>query len=256
MAFNWFRRTFEQAEPATAQEQSPDSASKTAPADAQPLQPTSQPVVNTDLLSWAKAAYTNIQHKQAVPVPEAMPEQVASETSETTEEAHNPPPSEAVPFWMQSAEQIQARVAELSANALPEESAVEPQPVVGKVNKKSLLAFDQEFLWSAEVLAKQGRKPEDISAEEITWLNRLRVGLGKTRLSLVNQLKGLVGMGPLSADAVEDIEALLLQADVGVQATDRIIQTLQDKLRAEVLPPAEAIAYLKQLLRETLDAHT
>jgi fused signal recognition particle receptor len=80
------------------------------------------------------------------------------------------------------------------------------------------------------------------------------VGLGKTRLNLVNQLKSLVGMGPLSPEAVEEIEALLLQADVGVQATDRIIQTLQDKLRTEALPPNEAIAYLKQILRDILDA--
>jgi len=44
-----------------------------------------------------------------------------------------------------------------------------------------------------------------------------------------------------------------LQADVGVKATDQIIAKLQDKLRKEVLPPEEAIAYLKQILREMLD---
>jgi fused signal recognition particle receptor len=70
---------------------------------------------------------------------------------------------------------------------------------------------------------------------------------------LVNQLKAIVGQGPLSAESVDDIEALLLQADVGVKATDQIISKLQDKLRAEVLPPEEAIAYLKQILREMLD---
>jgi len=243
MAFNWFRRAFEQAEPPADQEKTPPTANT----DDQPSAP--QPTLNADLLSWARAAYSNIQQKQALeseattvpnePAPQALPETVA--------------PAEALPFWMQSSAQIEARVAELAANAQPEK-ATEPEPVPAKVSKKSLLSFDEEFLWSAEVLAKQGRKPEDVSAEEITWLNRLRVGLGKTRLNLVNQLKSLVGMGPLSADAVEDIEALLLQADVGVQATDRIIQTLQDKLRQEVLPPEQAIAYLKQLLRETLDA--
>ncbi len=247
MAFNWFRRTFEQA--TSSQEQTPDSPPDHATADDQPPnpQPASQPAVNTDLLSWAKAAYSNIQQKQEAPESE-----VASPTAPATpEQAETDTTAEALPFWMKSSAQIEARMAELAANALPEEET-EPEPV--KVSKKSLLSFDEEFLWSAEVLAKQGRKPEDVSAEEITWLNRLRVGLGKTRLNLVNQLKSLVGMGPLSAEAVEDIEALLLQADVGVQATDRIIQTLQDKLRQEVLPPEEAIAYLKQLLRETLDA--
>ncbi|HEY9806987.1 MAG TPA: signal recognition particle-docking protein FtsY, partial [Candidatus Obscuribacterales bacterium] len=86
-----------------------------------------------------------------------------------------------------------------------------------------------------------------------TWLKRLRQGLDKTRRSLVNQLKAIVGQGPLNQDAVEEIEALLLQADVGVAATDRIIESLQNKLREEALPPDQAIAYLKSILRDMLD---
>jgi fused signal recognition particle receptor len=115
------------------------------------------------------------------------------------------------------------------------------------------LAFDEGFLWSTQVLAAQGRRPEDVSIEEISWLKRLRQGLSKTRRSLINQLKAIVGQGPLNQDAVMEIEALLLQADVGVEATDYIIGTLQQKLREEVLPPEQAIAYLKQILRDLLD---
>ncbi|HSM82908.1 MAG TPA: signal recognition particle-docking protein FtsY, partial [Nodosilinea sp.] len=114
--------------------------------------------------------------------------------------------------------------------------------------------LDEAFLWSAEVLAAQGRRPDDISAEEITWLNKLRQGLNKTRLSLVNQLKAIVGQGPLNDDAVMEIEALLLQADVGVAATDKVIAALQARMRQEVLPPDQAIAYLKTILRDMLDA--
>ncbi|PZV13715.1 MAG: signal recognition particle-docking protein FtsY [Pseudanabaena sp.] len=155
----------------------------------------------------------------------------------------------AVPFWMQSESDRLARIAALEATAI-----VEPEPEVKPTSRsKATITFDDEFIWSAEVLASQGRRPDQISIEEITWLSRLRQGLDKTRLSLVNQLKAIVGQGPLSADSVDDIEALLLQADVGVRATDQIIAKLQDKLRKEVLPPEEAIAYLKQILREMLD---
>ena len=102
-------------------------------------------------------------------------------------------------------------------------------------------------------LAQEGRSPEDISQEEITWLTKLRQGLGKTRRSLVVQLKSVVGQGPLNKDAVMEIEALLLQADVGIEATDFIIETLQEKLRQEALPPEQAIAYLKSILQSILD---
>lgn len=115
------------------------------------------------------------------------------------------------------------------------------------------LEFDEDFLWSAKVLADQGRDVNDISLEEIEWLKKLREGLGKTRRSLVNQLKAVVGQGPLNDEAVLEIESLLLQADVGVAATDYIIETLQARLREEALPPEEAIAYLKEILRNILD---
>ncbi|TAF48897.1 MAG: signal recognition particle-docking protein FtsY, partial [Oscillatoriales cyanobacterium] len=115
------------------------------------------------------------------------------------------------------------------------------------------LELDEDFIWSAEVLAAQGRSVDDISVEEIAWLTKLRSGLGKTRLGLVNQLKSIVGQGPLNEDAVAEIEALLLQADVGVDATDAIIEALQAKMREETLPPDKAIAYLKQVLREMLE---
>ena len=178
----------------------------------------------------------------------AIAEVISSEV--VSPEVTTPEP-EAVPFWMQSESDRQARIAALEATAI-----IEPEPEVKPVatsRRKATIKFDDDFIWSAEVLASQGRRPEEISVEEITWLNRLRQGLDKTRLSLVNQLKAIVGQGPLSADSVDDIEALLLQADVGVKATDQIIAKLQDKLRKEVLPPEEAIAYLKQILREMLD---
>ncbi|MBK1990438.1 signal recognition particle-docking protein FtsY [Sphaerospermopsis aphanizomenoides BCCUSP55] len=116
------------------------------------------------------------------------------------------------------------------------------------------LEFDDGFVWSAEVLAAQGRRAEDVSIEEITWLKKLRQGLDKTRRNILNQLKAIVGQGPLNQAAVAEIEALLLQADVGVEATDFIIDALQKKLRDEVTPPDEAIAYLKKILRDMLDA--
>ncbi len=130
-------------------------------------------------------------------------------------------------------------------------AALKEQSIEAPVAEEIVL--DDDFLWSAKVLADQGRSPEEISLAEIDWLKKLRQGLNKTRLSLVNQVKGLIGQGPLNADAVMAIETLLLQADVGIEATDYIVGLLQDKLRAETLPPDEAIAYLKQILRDLLD---
>jgi fused signal recognition particle receptor len=229
MTFNWFQRKFEAETP-------PETKQDNAPDELRPPEP------QADLLAWAKAAYANIQQKEALAP--AVPEEVPPEPP-----APEPAAPSVLPAWIQQTDRA-ARLAELTATAIPEPV---PPPAPPKLDRKSLLAFDEEFLWSAQVLARQGRRAEEISAEEITWLNRLRQGLGKTRLNLVNQLKSLVGLGPLGTEAIEEIEALLLQADVGVQATDKIISALQNKLRQEVLPPEAGIAYLKQLLRDILD---
>jgi fused signal recognition particle receptor len=195
------------------------------------------------------------------PIPaasEALKEEKATpeDTPETTEIQAETPVETDTPAWMRKSDRLEILketampYRQGSANATPE--PVE-EPSTPPSNRKTTLKFDEEFVWSAKVLAAQGRNPEDISEEEINWLSRLRQGLGKTRRSLVNQLKSIVGQGPLNRDAVMEIEALLLQADVGIEATDYIISKLQSKLREEALPPEKAIAYLKGIVREILD---
>lgn len=183
----------------------------------------------------------------------SQPEAETSEASPAaaTSDAEIAP---AQPFWAKAQAEREERLERLQAEAIVEP---EPEPAPAPPEPKFVpldIDLDEAFLWSAEVLASQGRRPDQISLEEITWLNKLRQGLDKTRRGLVNQLKSIVGQGPLNEEAVEEIESLLLQADVGVAATDKIISALQARLREETLPPEQAIAYLKSLLRDMLDA--
>ncbi|MBW4440194.1 MAG: signal recognition particle-docking protein FtsY [Plectolyngbya sp. WJT66-NPBG17] len=199
---------------------------------------------------------------ESEPLPETVESDASPEVSETVEaigseieQSEPEPPEEApvpqpAPLWAQSQADSQARLERLRATAIEETVepvAEEPAPAL------PIFTIDEGFLWSADVLSAMGRRAEDVSIEEITWLKRLRQGLDKTRRSLVNQLKAIVGQGPLNQDAVYEIESLLLQADAGVGATDKIIEALQAKLRQETLPPDQAIAYLKQILRDLLD---
>ncbi len=246
-------QNIQQQQVATAE---PESESEPEPEP----EPESEPEVAT--IAEADEA---VDHADAIAPP------TPSESPTTTAPAAGPPETEealpvadipeettsvAAPFWAKAAEaEREARLAKLKEDAIAEpepesapEPELEPELVMPDVD------LDEAFLWSAEVLASQGRRPDDISLEEITWLNQLRQGLGKTRRGLVNQLKAVVGQGPLNEDAVYEIEALLLQADVGVEATDKIIEALQAKMREETLPPDAAIRYLKKLLRQMLDS--
>lgn len=187
----------------------------------------------------------------------SSPELTASGKPTATPEATQPTTPATLSFLERAAAERQARQERLLASAIevPEAEIVQPSAATALETTEEIpgLTFDEGFVWSAEVLAAQGRRPEDVSLEEITWLKKLRQSLDKTRRGILNQLKAIVGKGPLNQAAVTEIEALLLQADVGVEATDFIIDALQKKLREEVTPPEEAIAYLKKILRDMLD---
>ncbi|MGB5959309.1 MAG: signal recognition particle-docking protein FtsY [Coleofasciculaceae cyanobacterium] len=232
---------------ATTAEVQPEAEETTAEVqpEVEPTTTEAEPEVEpttTDIPAEVEATTTDIPAEATVE--EANVTETDAEISET--------PAAPVPIWARNADR-QARLERLKATAIEiPEPASEQQPAA-VIEDVAGIAFDESFVWSTEVLAAQGRKAQDISIEEISWLKRLRQGLDKTRRSLINQLKAIVGQGPLNQDAVDEIEALLLQADVGVEATDYIIDTLQAKLREEVLPPEQAIAYLKQILRDLLD---
>ncbi|MFZ4640096.1 MAG: signal recognition particle-docking protein FtsY [Nodosilinea sp.] len=284
--FNWFQRSFNTSDDTSGE--TADLTDKPEPSSQTKETTTDQPLSPEDYLKWAKAAYQNIQQQQArvesevvsgaasepeAPSPspqqsdlELTPQTPTSALVETAEAVQGPAvadspspvtePETTLPLWARAEEERQQRLEQLEASAIPE-------PVTDSIAAVEAIAADRElpeidldeaFLWSAEVLAAQGRRPDDISVEEITWLKRLRQGLNKTRLNLINQLKAIVGQGPLNDDAILEIETLLLQADVGVAATDKVIEALQNRLRQDVLPPDKAIAYLKTLLREMLDA--
>ncbi len=217
MVFNWFRRQFNEQE----EEKSQSDVSSETESDVSSEEP--------DLKATETEATTT--EVEESPVADAPP---SNDTS-----------AAATPAWLQQSGGLE-KLKESAIDDIPE-----PEPEVSVASPIS--EEEEETTWSAQVLANQGRKPEDISEEEISWLKQLRRGLGKTRRNFLNQLKSVVGKGPLNDDAVMEIEALLLQADVGIEATDYIIETLQAKMREEALPLESAIAYLKEIVQDILE---
>ncbi len=133
--------------------------------------------------------------------------------------------------------------------------ALAPQtPATAADAEPQLGAFDADFTWSAEVLAAQGRRADQVSLEEIDWLGRLRRGLEKTRRNFVTQLLTNLGDDPLTPEALDELETLLLRADVGVKATDQALGALRERLNVEVVDPSEGIRFLKDQLKELLEA--
>ena len=88
------------------------------------------------------------------------------------------------------------------------------------------------------MLAAQGKRADQVSLEEIDWLGRLRGGLEKTRQGFVTQLLDKLGDDPLTPEVLDDLETTLLRADVGVKATDQVLDALRQRLNLEVVDPS------------------
>ena len=246
----------------TAATVSPSASKADAP------EPTDDP---SDPLAWAKAAYAHLkaQQEEAQQAAQLATEPVAAEEEDTAEDSAGTeasPVDQQQPLGMgllaKAAAERQLRQAELETVATVEAPPSLPSVTVAPErphgdgaasDRPQLGTFDADFTWSAEVLAAQGREIQDISIEEIDWLGRLRRGMEKTRRNFVSQLLENLGDDPLTPEVLDDLEALLLQADVGVEATDTALDVLRQRLNADVLDPAEGLGLLKTQLREQLE---
>jgi fused signal recognition particle receptor len=91
--------------------------------------------------------------------------------------------------------------------------------------------------------------------EKTGFFGKLRERLGKTRTGLVDGVRAVLRTRPkLDAETLEDLEALLIQADVGVQTAADILDRLREAAREKRLASSDdIIAALKALLLEILE---
>ena len=93
------------------------------------------------------------------------------------------------------------------------------------------------------------KKEKPLEAERQGFVKRLRARLNRGDSWLTYDLANLAAGGNIDADVLEDLEANLVMADVGVDATERIIGELQKSLERKELKDIDA---LKAGLRRTM----
>ncbi|RTL64791.1 MAG: signal recognition particle-docking protein FtsY [Pseudonocardiaceae bacterium] len=85
-------------------------------------------------------------------------------------------------------------------------------------------------------------------------LERLRGQLSRSRSAFGQSLLGLLGAGELDEDSWEDVEATLLQADLGPEMTAELVETLRTEIATRgVRTPDQARALLRDVLSKALD---
>ena len=270
MVYDWFNRGAQgSSEPEPTPSPGPTPSPEPTPSPGGTQEPASTP--EDEALAWAREAYARLKAQQELakaPAPESepasspepTPEPAPAPTATPAQQASAPtpeptpaPPIAGMSLLEQAAAQRQQRQQDQDDRAITVEPEPTPTSVSSDSTEPSLGALDEDFLWSAEVLAAQGRRVDEVSLEEIDWLGRLRRGMEKTRQGFVSGLLDNLGDDPLTPEVLDDLETLLLRADAGVQATDQVLDALRQRMNEEVVEPTEGIRFLKEQLRGLLD---
>ncbi len=85
------------------------------------------------------------------------------------------------------------------------------------------------------------------------FFNQWREGLARTSKAAFGRLAGMLGATEIDADTWDDLEALLIQADLGIETTQSVLKALKDAVRRDGLTRASDLrAVLKAELRARL----
>ncbi|MEG0636373.1 signal recognition particle-docking protein FtsY [Pseudomonas sp. WS 5412] len=223
--FGWLRKKPQETvveQPQVQPESVPEPVLQAEPA----IEPVAEPVVETPAPVVLPIAEPVLQ-----PEVEAAPE---------PEPEHKPWPSLPV------AEEPVALVEDVQAEHVtppipvvvePVQVAVEPQPVFVE---PAPLVVEPVVAEPVAVVAEPVAAPAETS--KTGFFARLKQGLSKTSASIGEGMASLfLGKKIIDDELLEDIETRLLTADVGVEATAVIIQSLTQKVARKQLTDADAL---------------
>ena len=88
---------------------------------------------------------------------------------------------------------------------------------------------------------------------QLSWRERLKAGLARTRSQFGGKLKSIFSRGKVDEELLEELEALLLTSDVGMEATQHLLDELKARAKRETIDTPEGIQNaLADILHELL----
>ncbi|MBN8442238.1 MAG: signal recognition particle-docking protein FtsY [Thauera sp.] len=103
----------------------------------------------------------------------------------------------------------------------------------------------------AASVAAAAAQTEPVPAPKRSWTERLKAGLSRTRQQLGGGLASLFGRRKIDEDLLEELEATLLMADCGVDATQHLLDELRTRWKRDRLETADQ---LQSALADSLHA--
>ncbi|MFY8155546.1 MAG: signal recognition particle receptor subunit alpha, partial [Rhabdaerophilum sp.] len=93
----------------------------------------------------------------------------------------------------------------------------------------------------ASAFPEPAAAPEKVEtpAPKLSWWKRLSQGLSRTASSLGSGITAIFTTRKLDADTLQDLEDILIQADLGVEVSGRIVETIGKDRFDRTISPGE-----------------
>ncbi|HWV19204.1 MAG TPA: signal recognition particle-docking protein FtsY [Rhodocyclaceae bacterium] len=93
----------------------------------------------------------------------------------------------------------------------------------------------------------------DTAPAALSWRDRLKAGLSKTRATLNTPLGELFSRGKIDDELLDELESMLLMADCGIDATQWLLAELKARVKRDKIEDAQQLrAVLAELLTQLL----
>ena len=107
---------------------------------------------------------------------------------------------------------------------------VEVQPLVIP-NEEVVVSAENTPSIQEEVILSHINEHEQLEPlKKMSWAERLKMGLSKTRDVLGKKLLGVFGGGKIDEDLYDELESVLLTSDVGIAATTHLLEDVRGKV--------------------------
>jgi fused signal recognition particle receptor len=189
--------------------------------------------------------------------PEIKPDEQASPAPDAAEPAA-PEPADQAPA---APETIEAPLAEPEPIA-PEPVEPEPEPVAALAEPEVVEPAPAEPEPPAPIVPeaeapkpapKPEPEPKPAPKRKLSWWQRLKGGLARTASALSNGISDLFTKRKLDADTLEDLEDLLIQADLGIDTAARIAGALRKERYERDISAEEVKAVLAAEIEAVLE---
>ncbi len=132
--------------------------------------------------------------------------------------------------------------------AVAEEVSKETEAVDGQevVYSEPVIEIVSEETVTEEVVKNIPEEPK------ISWTDRLKKGLSRSRLDVWGKLGSIFTGGKLDEDAIEEVEEILYSADIGPTTAAELLEALEEEAKKEGFGKEEFTNFIKRFLKDKM----